>query len=290
MDLAMIRRIVVIVQVTLAVEVLLIAVITMNSALPAAIRATDFPWTVRLVTGNGGIPPSDTTYALARGRFWLSRLAFAKEKEPGTQLDFLIGHMTTDCTATPVATYPSVEETHVVMPLRWVEMEPLRDIGPGRGVAWDQPGWIRGNILPKPELTETQTAAVQTPPTLFHLPVVEYSTVEGRDPRITHRRAVMDPLAHIGQRRAVAWAQPLWTGGDILAKPEAAQTQTVTLYAHRTLFNLSLWPLVVLLMIYPAIAFVRGPVRRHRRRKRSQCVQCGYNLTGNVTGICPEMG
>ena len=41
---------------------------------------------------------------------------------------------------------------------------------------------------------------------------------------------------------------------------------------------------------YPALAFIRGPVRRHRRRKRGQCVGCGYNLTGNVTGVCPECG
>ena len=50
---------------------------------------------------------------------------------------------------------------------------------------------------------------------------------------------------------------------------------------------------VVVLCAYPTIAFVRGPVRRyrrHRRRKRGLCVTCGYNLTGNVSGVCPECG
>ena len=30
--------------------------------------------------------------------------------------------------------------------------------------------------------------------------------------------------------------------------------------------------------------------RRHRQRDDSACRQCGYNLTSNVSGICPECG
>ncbi len=48
--------------------------------------------------------------------------------------------------------------------------------------------------------------------------------------------------------------------------------------------------LVAILAIYPTIAFIRGPLRRHRRRKRGLCLKCGYNLVGNVTGVCPECG
>jgi len=36
-----------------------------------------------------------------------------------------------------------------------------------------------------------------------------------------------------------------------------------------------------------------GPIwwwRRHRRRKAGLCFECGYDLTGNVSGICPECG
>ena len=32
----------------------------------------------------------------------------------------------------------------------------------------------------------------------------------------------------------------------------------------------------------------RGPLRRWRRRKRGLCLHCGYNLTGNTSGVCPE--
>ena len=54
--------------------------------------------------------------------------------------------------------------------------------------------------------------------------------------------------------------------------------------------EVSLWPLVVIFGGYPAIAFVRGPLRRYRRRQMGCCCNCGYNLTGNVSGICSECG
>lgn len=53
---------------------------------------------------------------------------------------------------------------------------------------------------------------------------------------------------------------------------------------------LPLWPAFPLLAIYPAIAFVRGPVRGWRRRRKGLCIRCSYDLTGNVSGICPECG
>jgi hypothetical protein len=51
-----------------------------------------------------------------------------------------------------------------------------------------------------------------------------------------------------------------------------------------------LWPLAVLLLAYPTLAFIRGPLRRWRRRKRGLCIHCGYDLTGNTSGVCPECG
>jgi hypothetical protein len=46
----------------------------------------------------------------------------------------------------------------------------------------------------------------------------------------------------------------------------------------------------LLVVIYPAVALARGPIRRWHRRRRGSCVACGYNLTGNVSGVCPECG
>ncbi len=44
---------------------------------------------------------------------------------------------------------------------------------------------------------------------------------------------------------------------------------------------------------YPAIALttsICGLLRRERRRKQCLCEHCGYNLTGNESGFCPECG
>ena len=51
-----------------------------------------------------------------------------------------------------------------------------------------------------------------------------------------------------------------------------------------------LWSLTALFATYPTIALIRGPVRWWRRHRNGWCVECGYNLTGNVSGICPECG
>ena len=52
-----------------------------------------------------------------------------------------------------------------------------------------------------------------------------------------------------------------------------------------------LWIPLLVFATYPTIALIRGPLlRRRRRRKRGLCVKCGYDLTGNVTGVCSECG
>lgn len=51
--------------------------------------------------------------------------------------------------------------------------------------------------------------------------------------------------------------------------------------------------LSVVFAVYPTLALIRGAVRsrrRWRRRRRRLCVKCAYNLTGNVSGVCPECG
>ena len=55
-------------------------------------------------------------------------------------------------------------------------------------------------------------------------------------------------------------------------------------------FVLPLWLVFVLFATCPTIVFIRGPLRRWRRRKRGECVACGHNLTGSVSGVCPECG
>jgi len=62
------------------------------------------------------------------------------------------------------------------------------------------------------------------------------------------------------------------------------------MWAMATYTRIGLWPIFAGSLIYPAIAFVKGPVRRRLRRRRGLCVICGYDLTGNVSGVCSECG
>ncbi len=50
------------------------------------------------------------------------------------------------------------------------------------------------------------------------------------------------------------------------------------------------WVLPLAMLAWPVGSFVVGPVRRHRRRRRGLCAACGYDLTGNTSGVCPECG
>ncbi|UCE60863.1 MAG: hypothetical protein JSU63_03755 [Phycisphaerales bacterium] len=54
--------------------------------------------------------------------------------------------------------------------------------------------------------------------------------------------------------------------------------------------TLPLWTVVAVLFVHPAVAFVRGPVLRRMRKRRNQCISCGYNCAGNTSGVCPECG
>jgi hypothetical protein len=51
-----------------------------------------------------------------------------------------------------------------------------------------------------------------------------------------------------------------------------------------------LWGPLVLCSVHLAIASIRAPYARYRRRKKGLCLACGYNLEGNVSGVCPECG
>ena len=62
----------------------------------------------------------------------------------------------------------------------------------------------------------------------------------------------------------------------------------------------SSWSLYLMLMLYlvgvgTAIWFTRRSIRRRLRAQLAKkgipvCIPCGYNLTGNESGVCPECG
>ncbi len=68
-------------------------------------------------------------------------------------------------------------------------------------------------------------------------------------------------------------------------RPRLPSTYSTSSYSF---VRFSVWVPIAVFAVYPAIAFVRGPLRRYRRRRRGLCITCGYNLTGNESGVCPE--
>lgn len=50
-------------------------------------------------------------------------------------------------------------------------------------------------------------------------------------------------------------------------------------------------PLLMILGVVTVWRFRAGKRRRKRTRLELElCLDCGYNLTGNVSGVCPECG
>ena len=60
--------------------------------------------------------------------------------------------------------------------------------------------------------------------------------------------------------------------------------------ACHTQIGIAAWPIWGVAAVYLIAIRFAGPCRRYRRRKKGHCLKCGYNLTGNVSGVCPECG
>ena len=62
-------------------------------------------------------------------------------------------------------------------------------------------------------------------------------------------------------------------------------------YASRPgLWQIPVWPFVMIFLGYPVSVLAARSLHRWRRQHKGLCLKCGYNLTGNVTGVCPECG
>jgi hypothetical protein len=63
-------------------------------------------------------------------------------------------------------------------------------------------------------------------------------------------------------------------------------------YVDQTRITVPLLLLFLAFSLYPIIVLAKSSQRWRRmsRHKRGLCVRCGYDLTGNVSGTCPECG
>jgi len=70
-----------------------------------------------------------------------------------------------------------------------------------------------------------------------------------------------------------------WSGGCSTCSPS---------FLDRRLVVISLGPLFVIAAVPSVLLWVA--VARHRRLRPGFCTRCGYDLTGNTSGVCPECG
>jgi predicted RNA-binding Zn-ribbon protein involved in translation (DUF1610 family) len=64
--------------------------------------------------------------------------------------------------------------------------------------------------------------------------------------------------------------------------------QPLALWSDFDSVRVPLWPVVLISAVLPVLRLVRFV--RSRRRRPGLCPACGYNLAGNVSGVCPECG
>ena len=103
--------------------------------------------------------------------------------------------------------------------------------------------------------------------------------VQGGVIDLAHARRIPESYGQHG------WRVPLSIFGEV-----SIRTGSNRNHWRYVVVRLPLWAMVGLLFCHPGVAFFRGPFLHRRRRKRNQCISCGYDRSGNTTGICPECG
>ena len=96
------------------------------------------------------------------------------------------------------------------------------------------------------------------------------------------RQGFCEPDADVSACRghSPAWyGDPIWGNNQIGIAGTSQNRQCLNLFVSS-----------FFLAAYPTIAFIRGPFRRWRRHRKGLCLRCGYNLEGNVSGVCSECG
>lgn len=92
------------------------------------------------------------------------------------------------------------------------------------------------------------------------------------------------PLSQVKNGLVVAPVPPeMRTPSDGLGWPYVRRTRIIP--ADMTLVAMPLWIVLLVLAIPTTFLWYRD-----RRPPKGHCQTCGYDLTGNVMGVCPECG
>jgi len=105
------------------------------------------------------------------------------------------------------------------------------------------------------------------------------------EPYLQQKRIMQDAFADANRK----------SGRKVVFNPDRPfgwRTGSVT-HQGRTLGGVSVtfphWILLLLLSVSPGVRIAIG-YRRYHRQQTNRCAKCGYDLTGNVSGVCPECG
>ena len=148
------------------------------------------------------------------------------------------------------------------------------------GWSWRSPQWLDSRIILHHRailLAHDEVLAGQAPDTEFEAKVSQRFREARKAGELTSSPGIMEDSFVRRRFLGIGWGQ-----GEFLDR--------LGLRTRCDVLLVPLWMLLVLLAAYPTIAFIRGPMRRMRRRRKGLCVKCGYDLTGNVSGVCPECG
>jgi hypothetical protein len=74
-------------------------------------------------------------------------------------------------------------------------------------------------------------------------------------------------------------SSPKWRGGARAVRTVTSPTD------YETVLWLPLWPAIMLFAIPAVWLWIIG-----RRGPPGACRKCGYDMTGNTSGVCPECG
>jgi hypothetical protein len=97
----------------------------------------------------------------------------------------------------------------------------------------------------------------------------------------------------VGDYRGFKWEIEWWPGVGPFRSSTGQVIGPKLKNIRNAAFRIPLWAIFIVFAIYPTLtaAIIARAWYRHRHyRKQGHCKECGYNLTGNTSGICPECG
>ena len=123
---------------------------------------------------------------------------------------------------------------------------------------------------------------------LLFLALSVLESLAARDSPMTIDRGVVIILDafEVPEVRNTTWRVP-WVAQRTVR--DQWNTHDFSLYQH-SILQIRPQAAFLILAAFALVAFIRGPARRRRRRRKGWCIPCGYDLTGNESGVCPECG